>query len=117
MRDITELIKEKVRCCACCEFLEDSKHINGITLNKLATWKYPVWSNLLVQDLHPEPRASAIICDRCVDEKKTPKFAVEWTEGLTEVVYHPVSSLKDLPAITEEEIIKAEGQKFRSKFM
>lgn len=112
MSDITELIKEKVRCCACCGSLKDSEHINGITLNKLATWKHPTWSNLLVQDIHPEPRASAIICDKCMEEGKPPKFAIEWTESLKEVTYHPVSALKDLPPITEEEVREGEKRFF-----
>jgi len=67
MLRIDEKIKKYVRCCACGGSLESSKFINGVTLNKLATWKHLTWGNVLVVDKYSEPRATAILCDNCVD--------------------------------------------------
>lgn len=99
-----EDIKKYILCCACRGSLEESEHINGITLDKLATWKHPTWSNILTLDKYPEPRASAIVCDRCVAEKRDPEFAVEWNEDFSVVKYHPVKDLKVLPKILQVDI-------------
>ena len=110
MIGIEENIKKYVRCCACGGSLESSKFINGITLNKLATWKHPTWKNILVKDKYPEPRATAILCDNCIEKHAKPKFAVEWNldEGI--VTYHDIKQLKDLPEIKEEDIQEAESK-------
>ena len=110
MLRIDEKIKKNVKCCACGNSLEDSKFINGVALNKLATWKYPVWSNILVQDKYPESRAVAILCDKCVEERKTPRFAVEWDTEHNIITYHDIKQLKDLPQIKEEDILEAESE-------
>ncbi|MEM2518630.1 MAG: hypothetical protein QXO49_06730 [Candidatus Bathyarchaeia archaeon] len=96
-------IRERVKCCACGGTLKNSKHINGICLDKLAEWDYPVWNNILVADEHPEKRAMAFVCDECLKKKRQPKFAVEWDDH-ENVKYHPIEDLKDLPEITEEEV-------------
>jgi hypothetical protein len=103
-RNWEAFIRKRVKCCACQGSLKNSKHINGICLDKLATWELPVWGNILLKDLHPEKRALAILCDECIDKKRNPKFAVEWDENYENVKYHPVESLQDLPPITEEEV-------------
>jgi len=110
MLRIDEKIKKNVKCCACGNSLEDSKFINGVALNKLAIWKYPVWNNLLVQDKYPESRAVAILCDKCVEERKTPRFAVEWDTEHNIITYHDIKQLKDLPQIKEEDILEAESE-------
>jgi len=110
MADITEKIKQNVKCCACEGPLENSKFINGICLNKLATWKMPTWGNILVKDKYPDPRATAILCDRCINENRPPKFAVEWNEDFSKVIYHKVENLKDLPEIRKEDILEAESK-------
>lgn len=105
-----EWIRAKVRCCACGGSLKNSRYINIITLDKLATWEYPVWGNVLVKEKYPENRASAILCDKCIRKKAKPKYAVEWDNKHTYVRYHKVEGLKDLSEITEEEILKAEAE-------
>jgi len=87
-------IRARVKCCFCGGSLENSKHVNVVCLMKEARWRFPVWGNVL---LGVTSFASAILCDKCVEEKKEPKFAVEWTQNLTVVKYHSVEELKDVP--------------------
>jgi len=89
-----QLIRQKVKCCACEGSLKNSPHINLVSLMKVATWKFPVWGNLLIRVWG---LAVAVLCDKCVKEKRTPKYAVEWNDDLSVVKYHPVESLKDVP--------------------
>jgi len=103
-------IKENLHCCSCGGSLQDSEHINIICLDKLATWQYPRWGNVLVHEKYPMNRASAILCDRCIQEKQPAKYAVEWNNERTQVKYHKVEDLKDLPQIPHEEIAKAEAE-------
>lgn len=102
-------IKENIRCCSCEKPMKRSAYINMVTLQKEATWKYPAWGNILVAHKYPTNRATAILCDRCIDEKRTPKYAVEWDNGRTRVTYHKVEELCDLPPIPEDEIRRAEA--------
>lgn len=92
--------------------MKDSPHINGICLDREATWEYPTWGNILVRDKYPEPRATGIICDRCLREgidKRPVKFAIEWNREEKKLIYHKVESLKRLPEIRPEEVMEAEG--------
>ena len=102
-------IRNYVKCCACGGSLKRTKFINGICLNKLATWKHPVWGNILVKDKYPEPRAISILCDQCIEEKRQPVYAVEWSDDYSKVAYHKVEDLKDLPDISKEDILEAEA--------
>jgi len=89
-----ELIRLKVKCCCCEGSLKSSKRINLVGLMKEAQWAFPVWGNLLLGIMG---FANAVICDKCLKEKKKPKFAVEWTEDLNVVKYHSVEELRDVP--------------------
>ena len=106
---VEEWIKRVVKCCACKRSLQDSRHVNVVCLNKLATWQYPRWGNVLVMDKYPTNRASAILCDRCIRKQRTAKYAIEWDER-TYVKYHRVEDLKDLPTIPEREVLEAEAR-------
>ena len=103
-------VKANVRCCSCGGSLQDSGYINVVCLNKLATWDYPRWGNILVMDKYPTNRASAILCDRCIRERRTAKHAIEWDSEHTYVRYHRVENLEDLPRIPDEEILRAEAE-------
>jgi len=87
-----------------------SKFINSVCLDKLATWEHPIWGNILVKDKYPEPRATAILCDDCIRKKKKAKFAVEWNKDMSQVIYHRVEDLKDLPEIKEADVLEAESK-------
>jgi len=108
-------IKDTVRCCACGGPLQDSRHINIVCLDKLATWKYPNWGNVLVMDKYPMKRASAILCDRCVKENREAKYAIEWDNEHTYARYHKVKNLKNLPRIPDEEILRAEAELWKKR--
>ena len=103
--DVSEWIKANVRCCSCGGSLESSRHINILCLNRLATWEWPRWGNILVMDKYPVNRAPAILCDRCVEENREIKFAIEWDNERTYVRYHKVEELQELPEIPEKEIL------------
>jgi len=90
--------------------MKKSRHINFIALDKLATWKHPVWGNILLREEYPENRALAIICDDCLKGNKEPKYAVEWDENYEKITYHPINELKDLPPINQEKF--QDGQFF-----
>jgi len=106
--DSTVWIRENVKCCACGRPMKNSKNINGICLDKLATWENPVWGNILVKEKYPEKRAVAIICDDCVAKKSKIKFAVSWSNEYTNIQYHKIEELKDLPPIKEKDVLEAE---------
>ncbi|MDH7478080.1 MAG: hypothetical protein QHH17_06845 [Candidatus Bathyarchaeota archaeon] len=109
---MTEWIKRNIKCCACGQPMANSKHVNDICLDKEATWDYPVWNNILVVEKHPEKRATAIICDNCVETKRKIKYAVGWNRNHSNLKYYPVEQLKDLPPITKEETLQAETKNF-----
>jgi len=94
MSDISERIKEKIKCCACGGSLADSKEINVMCLMKEAKWKYPTWGNVI---LRVYGFASAILCDKCLKERKKPKWAIEWNQKTLVAKYHPIGKLKDVP--------------------
>jgi len=95
MSDLSQRIKEKIKCCACGGSLADSKDINIICLMKEAEWPHPTWGNVLLQI--PPSFASAILCDKCIKERKKPKWAIEWDQRTLETKYHLVEKLKDVP--------------------
>ena len=89
------------KCCACGGSLKYSKYLNGVTLDKQASWKNPVWGNVLVEG--SSGRAVAFVCDQCLDEKRRVRFAVEFGKN-GGIVYHPVGGLESVPSISEEDI-------------
>lgn len=52
----------------------------------------------------------AILCDRCIEEKREPKYAVEWSDDFPRVTYHEVEKLKDLPEISRVVFLEAEAR-------
>jgi hypothetical protein len=61
-------------------------------------------------DKYPMNRASAILCDRCIQERRIARYAIEWDNEHTYIRYHKVENLKDLPPIPEEEVLEAESK-------
>lgn len=105
MSEIPDALKKAMAeglCCSCEGPLEGS-HVNFVQLMKVATWRFPVWGNVLVSDMGM--RAMALACDNCVNPekgtmKRKPKFALD-LDG-DEIRYHDVDSLEDARPITEE---------------
>jgi len=105
------------KCCACEDPLKNSKHLNLVTLDKAANWEFPTWGNVSAkrEEDRKGVRAVAIICDDCVEHKTVIKFAIDVkvvgndpqeSEAITETVirYHDVTTLKDMPPITEKDL-------------
>lgn len=95
------------RCCICEGSLEGSR-VNFVQLMKLATWRFPIWGNVLLPEMGM--RAMALACDNCVDPEKgsvkgKPKFALD-LDG-DEIRYHDFDSLEDAEPITEEIVTAA----------
>ena len=97
--EIEDWIRKNIKCCACGGTLETSKFINVVRLEKLATWKFPVFGPIDIPDY--KPRATAIICDECMQKKEKIRRCIEWEkspyqeESPYQVKYHEVESLED----------------------
>lgn len=86
-------VRDNIKCCACGGTLEASSCINVVELEKVATWKFPVFGQVDIPDY--EPRAMAIVCDECMRNKVKIQRCIEW-EGLPYLIkYHDVECLKD----------------------
>jgi len=94
MSDLSQRIKEKIKCCACGGSLVNSKGLNIMCLMKEAEWPHPTWGNVI---LGVYGFASAILCDDCLKKRKKAKWAIEWDQKTLETKYHPVEKLKDVP--------------------
>lgn len=96
-KDFNQLIIEKGTCCICSKPMKESKFISLARIDKKATWKYPVWNNVLIPGL--EDRAVAIMCDGCREASEISgvcgmiKYAVE-TRG-EKVIMHDIEELED----------------------
>jgi len=110
MSEMLDWVKARVRCCSCEGSLQSSRYVNMVALLKEATWKYPVHGNILVYPKYPTNRAVAVLCDRCIDQRREPKYAVEWDKDRTQVEYHRVEGLKDLAPIPESSSSASAGR-------
>lgn len=69
-----------------------------------------MWGNVLLLNKYPMNRAIAILCDKCIEKNRKPKYAVEWDMKHNSVKYHLIKNLKDLPPIPPEEALTAEAK-------
>lgn len=95
-----EQICQRGQCCVCEQPLRHSAHANLVELDRQASWSYPVAGNVYYR--HLPPRAVAFVCDGCLDAAELRgsfdppiKYAIQ-IDG-PHIVYHPVSSLPELP--------------------
>lgn len=103
--DFTEFLWKNGKCCICEDPLKDSKQINFGMLDKLTFWKFPGWGNIFAEKPGDRisGRALAVVCDKCYHAKKRGepvgkiRFALEVTEEMKEIIYHPVEDLRDAP--------------------
>ena len=100
-------IRTGAKCCSCGGSLMNSENMNGVMLNKKATWQHPTWGNVLVAG--SGGRASAVVCDQCVKRASETgewniKYAIEWDGKYAEFKYHLVDDLEDTYEITEDMI-------------
>jgi len=122
-RDLfSEYLLKKGLCCACNSPLKDSKHINLVQLNRVATWKTPIWGNILSESQELK-YALAVVCDNCVSPEKMNeiKFAIEIEmSGNTpsNIYYHAVENLeKGSPTFSEEVKMQLEADAQRDKLL
>jgi hypothetical protein len=92
--DTLQFIKQNVRCCISGKPLVDSKHINMVQLHFKASWKFPVWGNILQKI--PAEMAVAYVHDDVLDKDGTfsgpVKHAIE-IDG-EKITYHPVPTCR-----------------------
>lgn len=99
-----ELLLRDAKCCACGNPMNISPCLNFVSLNKKATWKKPVWDNLLLKPVYPRvPRAIAVLCNECIENYRHAIEVIE-LEG-EEIRYHKVSDLEDAFVINPDMVI------------
>ena len=86
-------IRKNVECCACGGTLEESGCINIVELKKRATWKFPVFGHFDIPGYGP--RAMAVVCEECMQNKVEIRRCVEWEGTPYQVKYHDVADLED----------------------
>lgn len=97
--EIDDWARKNIECCACGGSLETSEFINVVELKKVAIWKFPVFGHIDVPDY--EPRALAIICDECRQNKVKIQRCIEWEGTPYQVKYHDVDGLKDCNGMSQ----------------
>ncbi len=103
-KEVFAKLLRDAKCCACGNPMSSSPSLNFVSLNKKATWKKPVWDNLLLKPVYPRiPRAIAVLCDECVENYRHAIEVIE-LEG-EEIRYHKVSDLEDAFVITPDMVI------------
>ncbi len=89
---------KRAKCCISERPLADCEYMNVIQTDYIATWKYPVISNMLMKNDYRH--AVAYIHDDYAPKKagdKIPdiKFVIEFKDG--DIIYHPVDTLQKGP--------------------
>lgn len=86
---------DKLWDCLCCAgeghtIKEGGRHINLVMLEKKAEWPYLAAINFLVPGSEKYPLTSAVVCDRCLREKREIKYAMAGIEGKDGAEYYRV---------------------------
>jgi len=99
--ELEKWVNENVNCCACGDKLgtENAKSVNVVELKKVATWKFPVFGSVDVPGF--EPRALAVICDKCLANKVKIRHCIEWEGTPRQIIYHDVDGLKDCNTMSQ----------------
>lgn len=94
-------IFRKCNCCISGRPLADCKSMNVLQTEYVATWNYPIMSNLLIPGDYKH--AVAYIHDDYMPDdgilKEPIKFVIEFRGD--EIIYHPVESLQKGPSFTD----------------
>ena len=90
---------DELCCCGEDHTIRDGgSQINIIMLKKLATWPYLTGINVLVPESMKYPLASAVVCDRCLDEEREIKYALAGERGDNEYTRYyrvPIDELEE----------------------
>lgn len=110
-------IRTEGKCGACGGSLAKG-FINGIMLDKYATWAFPAWGNILARDEDKRQfkRASTFLCDACVALRKLGRgLPIKWAveiyqeDEVYKLRYHPVEDLEAADPITGEDLDSRSG--------
>lgn len=93
LEEFENFIRKNVECCACGGTLEESGCINIVELKKRAIWKFPVFGQIDIPGYGP--RAMAVVCDECMQNKVKIRRCIEWEGSPYLVKYHDVNDLED----------------------
>ena len=93
LEEFDSWVRENVNCCACGDKMETTNCVTVVELKKVATWKFPVFGNIDIPGY--EPRAMAIVCDKCMANKVKIRHCIEWEGTPYQTIYHDVDDLKD----------------------
>lgn len=87
-------------CLCCCgeghTVRDGGSHINLVMLRKLAKWPYLATVNFLIPESKKYPLANAVVCDRCLEEKREIKYAMAGIDGEGGAHYYrvPITELE-----------------------
>ena len=78
---------------------QGGSHINLVQLEKLARWPYLALMNFLIPESKDYPLAAAVVCDRCLEEKREIKYAMAGIKGVHGAEYYrvPIDELEETP--------------------
>lgn len=107
--------KKNIECCACGGTLETSKYINVVETNKLPTWKFPVMGNVAIPGY--VPRAIAIICDGCLQNKEKIRHCIEWEGSPYKIKYHEIESLEEIKKDVNQKENILKGKIWAERFL
>ena len=105
-------IRERGKCGSCAGSLAEG-YMNIAPLDKYATWKFPVWRNILAraEDKRTPRMACTLLCDTCIDLRKTGKAPpIKWAlevyqeNDVYKLRYHDVRTLEAAEPVTEEDL-------------
>ncbi len=77
---------------------QGGSHINLVQLKKAPKWPYMISMNFLVPKSKDYPLAIAVVCDRCLEERREIKYAVggrDDGDGHVEYFRVPVNELQE----------------------
>ncbi|MDD5703528.1 MAG: hypothetical protein PHU23_15955 [Dehalococcoidales bacterium] len=77
---------------------EGGGHINLVLTKKLAKWPYMTAINFLVSEPSNHPLAVAVVCNRCLKEKREIKYVIggrDGSNGSAEYFRVPIEQLED----------------------
>lgn len=93
---------DKLWDCLCCcgedhTVAQGGSHINLVMLRKLAKWPYLATGNFLIPESKKHPLANAVVCDRCLKEKREIKYAMAGIDGESGAHYYrvPITELEE----------------------
>lgn len=96
MSDIDRLFDELCCCGDDHEVKDGGSNLNFVSLRKLAKWPYLAQINFLIPESERYPLATAVVCDRCLQEGRGIKYAMAGEPGLDGKAHYYRVSIDEL---------------------